>query len=135
MAVKGGWQPPDLCDSLYLARRLQAPERIRRTLMKRAVVLAWIAAGFLGLTCVSFRPVLFQDKQFAFRDAGFFYYPLYQRVQQEWEAGRWPLWEPEENGGVPLLGNPTAVVLYPGKIVYAFSSYAWGTRLYVIAHV
>jgi hypothetical protein len=40
-------------------------------------------------------------------------------VQQEWDAGRWPLWEPEENAGMPLLGNPTAAVLDPGKVVLA----------------
>ena len=57
--------------------------------------------------------------QFGYRDAGHFYYPLYQRVQAEWDAGRWPLWEPEENAGMPLLGNPTAAVLYPGKVIYA----------------
>ena len=52
-----------------------------------------------------------QGEQFDYRDAAHFYYPLYQRVQTEWEVGRWPLWEPEENAGIPLLGNPTAAVL------------------------
>ena len=65
------------------------------------------------------------DRQFGFRDAGHFYYPLYQRVQEEWNQGRWPLWEPEENAGMPLLGNPTAAVLYPGKLVFAVLPYAW----------
>ena len=85
----------------------------------------------LGLAC--FAPVLFTDRQFAFRDSGDFYYPLYLRVQQEWRAGRLPLWEPEENGGVPLLGNPTAAVLYPGKLIYAALPYPWAARVYVIA--
>ena len=67
-------------------------------------------------------------------DASFFYYPLYRRVQQEWTAGRWPLWNPGQNGGTPLLGNPVAAVLYPGKVIYALLPYAWGARLYVIAH-
>ena len=40
-------------------------------------------------------------------------------------AGRWPLWEPEENAGMPLLGNPTAAVLYPGKLIYAVLPYPW----------
>ena len=73
--------------------------------------------------------------QFGYRDAGHFYYPLYQRVQAEWQQGRWPLWEPEENSGIPLLGNPTAAVLYPGKLIYALLPYAWAARLYIIAHV
>jgi len=48
--------------------------------------------------------------------------------------GRWPLWEPGENGGTPLLSNPLAAVLYPGKVLYALLTYAWAARTYVIAH-
>jgi hypothetical protein len=79
---------------------------------------------------------LFQNKQFGYRDAAHYYYPLYERVQQEWQAGRLPLWEPEENAGMPLLGNPTAAVLYPLKIIYTLApSYPWGARFYTITHV
>src|SRR5947209_11483666 len=102
--------------------------------MTRRALPALVAGCLLALTLACFGPVLFRDRQFALRDAGEFYYPLYQRVQQEWNAGRWPLWEPEENGGVPLLGNPSAAVLYPGKIAFLLP-YAWGARLYVITHV
>ena len=81
-----------------------------------------------------YRRVLFAGEQFAFRDAVHFYYPLYLRVQQEWEAGRWPLWDPGQNGGIPLLGYPMAAVLYPGKLVYAILPFPWAHRLYVVAH-
>ena len=99
-----------------------------------------IALPLLGLACFAslllacFRPVLFEDGQFAHFDAAFFYYPLYQRVQQEWAAGRWPLWDPGQNGGTPLLAIPMAAVLYPGKVLYALFPYAWAARLYVIVH-
>ena len=76
-----------------------------------------------------------RGEQYAYRDAAHYYYPLHQRVQAEWDAGRWPLWEPEENGGMPLLGNPTAAVLYPGKLIFALTPYPLGARLYVIGHV
>jgi len=95
---------------------------------------------FLLLTCFAtlfltcYGTALFGDGQFGYRDAGHYYYPLHQRVQEEWNAGRWPLWEREENAGMPLLGNPTAAVLYPGKIVFAILPYAWGARVYVVAH-
>ncbi|HEX3447892.1 MAG TPA: hypothetical protein VHS97_06535, partial [Isosphaeraceae bacterium] len=69
-----------------------------------------------------------------YRDAGHYYYPLNKRVQEEWNQSRWPLWEPEENAGMPLLGNPTAAVLYPGKVVFALLPYAWGARVYIVAH-
>ena len=89
----------------------------------------------LILLLVCFRAVLFGDEQFAYRDAAYFYYPLYFRIQQEWNAGRWPLWDPGHNAGMPLLGMPMSAVFYPGKILYAFLTYAWATRLYTIAHV
>ena len=78
--------------------------------------------------------VLFRGEQFGYRDSAHFYYPLEKRVQDEWSAGRWPLWENEENGGMPLLGQPSAAVLYPGKLIYAVLPYAWGTRVYTVAH-
>ena len=82
-----------------------------------------------------FAPVLFADRQFAFRDAGHYYYPLLRRVQQEWEAGRWPLWAPEASAGTPLLGNPTAAVLYPGKLVFFLLPHPWAVRVFVLGHV
>src|SRR6516165_11059302 len=91
-------------------------------------------ACVVGLTVACFGPVLSPGRQLAYRDFSDFYYPLYQRVQQEWDAGRIPLWEIEENSGMPLLGNPTAAVLYPLKVVFAWVPYEWGARLYIVAH-
>jgi hypothetical protein len=102
--------------------------------MRRALVHG-LGPGFaLVLLLICYRAVLFQGEQFAFRDAGNFYYPLHARVQQEWRTGRWPLWDAWQNSGQPLLGNPMAAVLYPGKLVFALRSYAWGARLYVVGH-
>lgn len=89
----------------------------------------------LVLLTICFRAVIFGGQQFGYRDIAHFYYPLYQRVQQEWSAGRIPLWEPEENGGIPLMGNPTAAVLYPGKAIFGVLPYGWGMRVYVIGHL
>jgi hypothetical protein len=97
---------------------------------------AWMAvvACFSGLLVTCYWPVLFQGRQFAYRDAANYYYPLNLRVQAEWNAGRWPLWEPEENAGMPLLGNPTAAVLYPPKLIFALCPYPIAARAYVILH-
>jgi hypothetical protein len=98
------------------------------------------AAWAIGLACLTalvaacFGGVLFGGRQFAFRDSAHFYYPLYFRVQQEWAAGRIPLWEPGENGGRPQLGSPMAAVLYPCKVLFALVAYPWGARLYIVAH-
>jgi hypothetical protein len=102
--------------------------------MRRAVLPSLGLGCFVGLLFIFYRPVLFEDGQFAYRDAGAFYYPLYLRVQEDWGAGRWPLWNPGQNGGEPLLGNPMAAVLYPGKALYALLPYAWAARFYVISH-
>jgi hypothetical protein len=101
----------------------------------RGIVSGIGAAAVVGLGLACFGPVLLRGEQFGFRDAAHHYYPLYLRVQQEWAAGRLPLWDPWENGGQPLLGNPTAAVLYPGKLLYAALPYAWAARLYVVGHV
>ena len=102
--------------------------------MRQPVTLLLILACFASVFLTCYAPVLFGGRQFGYRDGAHYYYPLYQRVQQEWGAGRWPLWEPEENAGMPLLGNPTAAVLYPGKLVFTVLPYAWGMRIYVVVH-
>jgi hypothetical protein len=100
---------------------------------------AWLTrasglACFAALIWVCYGTALLHHGQFAFRDSGHYYYPLYQRVQEEWRAGRLPLWEPGENGGTALLGNPTAAVFYPGKLIYTLFPYARAARFYVVAH-
>src|SRR5689334_3308144 len=101
--------------------------------MRRAALpLLGLVCAF-GLLLYVYRAVLFGGEQFAYRDAGTFYEPLHRYVQQQWSAGRWPLWNPEQNGGMPLLGNPIAAVLYPGKVLFAALPYAWAARLYVVA--
>jgi hypothetical protein len=102
-------------------------------MMRRAGLLLVGSSCFLALLLVVYHRVLFADGQFAAGSTSHFY-PLYQRVQQEWDAGRWPLWDPGHNGGQPLLGDPMAAVLYPGKVLYAWLPYAWAARLHVIAH-
>ncbi|WZO97419.1 hypothetical protein EP7_004452 [Isosphaeraceae bacterium EP7] len=103
--------------------------------MRRFPLPALSFACLVALVAVFFGDALFRGGQLAFRDSAHFYYPLYQRVEAEWQAGRWPLWEMEENSGMPLLGQPTAAVLYPGKLIYTVLPYAWGARLYAVAHV
>lgn len=90
--------------------------------------------AMLALLAACHGQALLPSAQYGFRDAAHFYYPLNLRVQMEWDAGRWPLWEPEENGGVPLLGNPTAAVLYPLKIVFFILPYPAAAKAYILIH-
>ncbi|CAN5730417.1 hypothetical protein BH23PLA1_BH23PLA1_21990 [soil metagenome] len=103
--------------------------------MRRLATLALVLACLAVPLLVIFSRVLFQDHQVAFRDAGHFYYPLVERVQQEWDAGRIPLWAPEASAGMPLLGNPTAAVFYPGKLVFFWLPYPWAMRVFLVGHV
>ena len=82
-----------------------------------------------------FAPALFSNHALAYRDAGHFYYPLYQYVADQWTAGCVPLWNPFDNLGQPLLANATSAVLYPGKLVFALPfSFATCYGLYIVGH-
>ena len=96
----------------------------------------WILVCVLVLFGVLFYSVLFRGHQFIYRDAGHFYYPYFQFIQQQWQADRVPLWNPHENSGSPLLANPTSSVLYPGKLLFFLPiQYAAAYRWYIMLHV
>ncbi len=98
----------------------------------QATVLILIAGLFVWL----FADALFGSGTFAFRDAGHFYYPLFRLIGDEWAAGSVPLWNPYENLGQPLLGNPTSSVFYPGKLIFALPlGYDCNYKLYILAHL
>src|SRR5439155_6773518 len=85
---------------------------------------------------VLFGPALATDRSFAMRDAGHFYHPLFQWCCREWAAGRVPLWNPQENCGLPVLADATSSVFYPGKLLFAMPlDFAITYKLYIILHV
>ena len=99
-------------------------------------MLAVLAMAILGPFFWCFGSALCTDRGFAFRDAAHFYYPLFDWVNRQWAAGRVPLWNPQENCGVPVLADGTSSVFYPGKLVFAMPlSYAWNFKLYTTMHV
>jgi hypothetical protein len=103
-------------------------------LVARLIVLGLVAGLFFWV----FGEVIFRDRNFIYRDAGHFYYPLLKLVQDEWNAGRWPLWNPQENAGMPLLGNPASAALYPPRIVlFQWLPISYGTayKWYIMLHV
>jgi len=98
----------------------------------RNVVIALVAGLFVWF----FADALFHSGMFAFRDAAHFYYPLFKLAAEAWGSGRLPLWNPYENLGQPLAGDPTASVFYPGKLLFAMPiAYGWAYKLYVMTHV
>ena len=85
---------------------------------------------------VLFGPVLFTDRSFAMRDAAHFYHPLFEWTAKEWGQGRVPLWNPDENCGLPVLADASSSVFYPGKLVFALPlDFTLCYKLYVIGHV
>ena len=103
--------------------------------MRPARMALVILLAFAAALLAAFWPVLARDEQFGFRDAAHYYYPLHKRTADQWGAGHLPLWDPGENGGMTLIGNPTAAVLYPGKVVFAIFPYPLASRLYLVGHV
>ena len=83
-----------------------------------------------------FWPVLTSQQNFVYRDAGHYYFPLYQYLADQWHQGRIPLWNPYDNLGQPLLANPTSAVLYPGKLFFVLPfSYDMNFNLYIMGHI
>ncbi|MBR4832808.1 MAG: hypothetical protein IKU86_00540, partial [Thermoguttaceae bacterium] len=118
---------------LFPTRRL-FPAGIARveTFLLFVVPAALLSAFFL-------RPLI-ENERFSYRDVGYFYYPLFEQIQREWERGRLPLWDPFENLGQPLAGNPTSSVFYPGKAIFFLSSagcvdFNVCFSFYIIGHV
>src|SRR5262245_341070 len=105
-----------------------------RYFLNKAVSLSWLAIAIP--IAFLFGPALVSDHSFAFRDAGHFYYPLFQWCCREWAAGRVPLWNPLENCGVPVLADVTSSVFYPGKLIFLLPiEFADRIKLYIILHV
>ncbi len=89
-----------------------------------------------GLFVWVFGGALFGGGIWVFRDAGHFYYPLYQFTGEQLAAGSPALWNPYENLGVPLAANPTSALFYPPTWIFALPiGPAWAWRLYVLGHV
>ena len=106
------------------------------TARTRAWLSALLALAILGPLFWCFGPALLTDRGFAFRDAAHFYYPLFDWTTRQWASGQIPLWNPQENCGLPLLADGTSSVFYPGKLVFALPlSYAWNFKLYTSLHV
>ena len=73
-----------------------------------------LARGFflVSIVLLSVWPMLVGHR-IAFRDASHFYLPLYDYVADR-TADEWmPLWNPLDQGGMPLIGESSTAVLYP----------------------
>ncbi len=98
-----------------------------------AVSLSLIA----GLWFVFFWPVLFGGYQFGFRDTTNLYFPLFEWISRNQEAGSLPPWNPLDDFGTPVVGDASSSLFYPGKLMFWLRLLSFDTRFawYVAGHV
>jgi hypothetical protein len=97
-------------------------------------MLAWSVLLFAVLIFYWRSLVPLQD--FILRDTGRYYMQYYRLVQDEWSAGRIPLWTPYDNSGTPLLANPCTAVFYPVKLLFLLPfSFEDDFKIFILFHV
>lgn len=99
-----------------------------------------VSSVFLSLFLLFFSPSAGPGLRYSFRDVGYYYYPLFEQIQKSFEEGEWPWWNPYENLGQPLAGDPTASIFYPPKLIFFLSSlrilsFASCFKLYIWTHL
>ena len=72
-----------------------------------------------------------------FRDSAYLYYPLFKWIDSVWAVGEIPLWNPYCNYGLPIVGDGSSSVFYPGKLIFLcrFLSYPSRYGIYLSIHV
>lgn len=117
------------------APELTIPEEDNSKRGRESSEFAIVMLLLLTLTICMFWRVLFGAETVAFRDAGHYYYPFYQAVQNSWATGL-PLWNDLEQIGRPLMADPTAAAFYPGKLIFILPmDYSRAYNLFIVGHV
>lgn len=100
--------------------------------MKRLAILGL----FLAVSLLLLLPALDGSRRLAFRDVGHFYFPLYHYIQDRSDEAALPLWNPHDQFGIPLAGETTTALFYPGRIVFFVGlPIAQSLTIYVLMHV
>ncbi len=60
------------------------------------------------------------------------FYPIYAAAKSAIEQGEWPLWNPRELGGMPLLANYQSAVLYPPHLLHLWMDLPWAITLRIL---
>ena len=100
----------------------------------------WITPGrftvLLALvTGLLFAGVLVGSQTFFFRDFGYFGLPLAQFHREAFWRGEWPLWNPLNNFGLPLLAQWNTLTLYPPSLLYLLLPLPWSLNVFCLAHL
>ncbi|MFM2094562.1 MAG: hypothetical protein RIS70_1686, partial [Planctomycetota bacterium] len=121
------------CSSRMAPYHSQANSRAPRS---RGIELALAFSAILLPLVICFAKSLAGMEVFFFRDAGHYYFPLFEWIDSEWRQGRIPLWTPQENSGLPVLADATSSVFYPLKLLFFLPlPYAVRYNWYVVIHL
>jgi len=58
--------------------------------------------------------------------------PFYAMVQESLAASEWPLWNPREMAGMPLLANYQSTVFYPPRLLHSIFDLHQATTLFIL---
>ncbi|HPO86144.1 MAG TPA: YfhO family protein [Candidatus Hydrogenedentes bacterium] len=61
------------------------------------------------------------------------FYPYYAISLHALQHNEWPLWNPFELAGVPLMANYQSAVFYPPRLLHVLFGLRWGTTFYILA--
>ena len=97
----------------------------------------WPAALIGTIWLWMFWPMISGQTVCGFRDSAYLYYPLFKWIDSIWAAGEIPLWNPYCNYGLPIVGDGSSSVFYPGKLIFLcrFLSYPSRYGIYLSIHV
>ncbi len=72
-----------------------------------------------------------------FRDSAYLYYPLFEWIDAQWASGEIPLWNPYCNFGMPVVGDGTSSIFYPGKLIFfcRFLEFPARYGIYLAIHI
>ncbi len=95
---------------------------------------ALVIGAVFGLTFLG--PMLIGVEVPGFRDSAYLYYPLFEWIDEEWKTGHVPLWNPYCNLGIPVVGDHSSSVFYPGKLIFFLRMLPFPMRygLYISGH-
>lgn len=57
---------------------------------------------------------------------------FYYRATETLKNGEWPLWNPLEFAGMPLLANVQSTVFYPPRLLHTLMDHYWATTLFIL---
>jgi hypothetical protein len=84
-----------------------------------------------------FWPMISGQTVCGFRDSAYLYYPLFKWIDGVWASGEIPLWNPYCNYGLPVVGDGSSSVFYPGKLIFLcrFLSFPSRYGIYLSVHI